>query len=85
MGIVARQSIKGTLATYLGVAVGIITTFFVQTRLLTTEEVGLMDVLMQSAILLSGLAQLGTCTSAMRYYPLFKDEDSKDHGFSAGR
>lgn len=81
MGIVARQSIKGTLATYLGVAVGIITTFFVQTRLLTTEEVGLMDVLMQSAILLSGLAQLGTCTSAMRYYPLFKDEDSKDHGF----
>lgn len=81
MGIVARQSIKGTLATYLGVAVGIITTFFVQTKLLTAEEVGLMDVLLQSAVLLSGLAQLGTCTSAMRYYPVFKDEESKDHGF----
>ena len=81
MGIVARQSIKGTLATYLGVAVGIFTTFFVQTKLLTTEEVGLMDLLLQTAILLSGLAQLGTCTSAMRYYPAFKDENSKDHGF----
>ncbi len=81
MGIVARQSIKGTLATYLGVAVGIVTTFFVQTKFLTTEEIGLVDVLLQSALLFSGLAQLGTNTSAMRYYPYFKDEDNRDHGF----
>ncbi len=81
MGIVARQSIKGTIATYIGVAVGIITTFFVQTKYLTTEEIGLVDVLLQSALLFSGLAQLGTNTSAMRYYPYFKDEDNRDHGF----
>ena len=66
MGIVARQSIKGTIATYVGVAVGIVTTFFVQTKYLTTEEIGLVDVLLQSALLFSGLAQLGTNTSAMR-------------------
>lgn len=81
MGIVARQSIKGTIATYLGVAVGIMTTFFVQTKYLTTEEIGLVDVLLQSALLFSGLAQLGTNTSAMRYYPYFKDEQNRDHGF----
>lgn len=81
MGIVARQSIKGTLATYFGVAVGIVTTFFVQTKYLTTEEIGLVDVLLQSALLFSGLAQLGTNTSAMRYYPYFKDEEHRDHGF----
>ncbi len=81
MGIVARQSIKGTIATYFGVAVGIITTFFVQTKYLTTEEIGLVDVLLQSALLFSGLAQLGTNTSAMRYYPYFKDEEHRDHGF----
>lgn len=81
MGIVARQSIKGTIATYFGVAVGIVTTFFVQTKYLTTEEIGLVDVLLQSALLFSGLAQLGTNTSAMRYYPYFKDEEHRDHGF----
>ena len=81
MGVVARQSIKGTIATYIGVAVGIITTFFVQTKYLTTEEIGLVDVLLQSALLFSGLAQLGTNTSAMRYYPYFKDEENRDHGF----
>ena len=81
MGIVARQSIKGTIATYIGVAVGIVTTFFVQTKYLTTEEIGLVDVLLQSALLFSGLAQLGTNTSAIRYYPYFKDEEHRDHGF----
>ena len=81
MGVVARQSIKGTLATYFGVAIGIVTTFFIQTKYLTTEEIGLVDVLLQSAVLFSGLAQLGTNTSAMRYYPFFKDEAHRDHGF----
>ena len=81
MGIVVRQSIKGTIMNYLGVLVGFITTFFVVTKYLTTEEVGLTRVLVDASILLSGLAQLGTSTSAMRYYPYFKDEKERDHGF----
>lgn len=81
MGVVARQSIKGTIANYIGVAIGFIITFFVQTKLLTAEEIGLVEVLLQSAVLFSGLAQLGTNSSAMRYYPYFKDEENKDHGF----
>lgn len=81
MGIVARQSIKGTIATYIGVAVGIVTTFFIQTKALEPEQIGLIDVLLQCAILFSGLAQLGTNSSAMRYYPSFKDAEHRDHGF----
>lgn len=81
MGIVARQSIKGTLATYVGVGVGIVTTFFIQTKALQPEQIGLIDVLLQCAILLAGLSQLGTNSSAMRYYPFFKDEEHRDHGF----
>ena len=56
MGIVARQSIKGTIATYIGVAVGIVTTFFIQTKALQPEQIGLIDVLLQCSILFSGLA-----------------------------
>lgn len=81
MGIVVRQSIKGSIMNYLGVLVGFITTFFIVTKYLTTEEVGLTRVLVDASILLSGLAQLGTSTSAMRYYPYFKDEKERDHGF----
>ena len=81
MGVVVRQSIKGAIMNYLGVLVGFITTFFIVTKYLTTEEVGLTRILVDAAVLLSGLAQLGTSTSAMRYYPYFKDEKEKDHGF----
>ena len=81
MGIVARQSIKGTIATYVGVAVGIVTTFFIQTKALQPEQIGLIDILLQCSLLFGGLAQLGTNSSAMRYYPFFKDEEHRDHGF----
>ena len=81
MGIVVRQSIKGTLMNYIGVAVGFITTFFVMTKYLTQEEVGLTRVMADAAILLSGLGALGTNTSALRYYPYFRDAESRDHGF----
>lgn len=81
MGIVVRQSIKGTIMNYIGVAVGFITTFFVMTKYLTQEEVGLTRVMADAAILLSGLGALGTNTSALRYYPYFHDRESRDHGF----
>ncbi len=89
MGVIAKQSIRGTIVTYLGIAVGIVTTFFVLTRFLTTEEIGLARVLIDAAVLFVGLAQLGTSSSVIRFYPYFlshkgKDllhEDEDDHGF----
>lgn len=81
MGIVIRQSIKGTLVNYLGVIIGFVTTFFVITAYLTQEEVGLTRVLVDAAILFSSFAQLGTGASIIRFFPFFKDDDSKHHGF----
>ena len=80
MGVIAKQSIRGTIVTYLGIAVGVVTTFFVLTRFLTTEEIGLARVLVDAATLFIGLAQLGTNSSIIRFYPYFNDKES-DHGF----
>lgn len=81
MGVIAKQSIRGTIVTYLGIAVGVVTTFFVLTRFLTAEEIGLARVLIDTAVLFIGLAQLGTSSSIIRFYPYFHDEEQKDHGF----
>ena len=82
MGVIARQSIRGTIVTYLGIAVGVVTTFFVLTRFLTTEEIGLARVLIDAATLFIGLAQLGTNASIIRFYPYFREKNSdEDHGF----
>lgn len=90
MGIIARQSIKGTAVTYIGVAVGFLTTFFVLTRFLTAEEIGLARVLIDAATLFASLAQLGTSASIIRFYPYFqtaklnpsnREAEPQDNGF----
>ncbi|MCQ2331237.1 MAG: polysaccharide biosynthesis protein, partial [Paludibacteraceae bacterium] len=88
MGQIAKQSIKGTIVTYLGVAVGFVTTFFVLTRFLTSEEIGLARVLIDAATLFVGLAQLGTSSSIIRFFPYFSSSAGTDgsnsvayHGF----
>ena len=81
MGVIARQSIKGALANYLGIFIGFLTTFFVLTDLLNEQEIGLTRVMVDAAMLFSCLAQLGTNASIIKFYPFFKDEESRDHGF----
>lgn len=82
MGVIAKQSIRGTIVTYLGIAVGIFTTFVVLTRFLSQEEIGLARVLIDAATLFIGLAQLGTNASIIRFYPYFHEKkQDEDHGF----
>lgn len=81
MGIVIRQSIKGTVINYFGAFLGFLTTFFVQTRFLTSEEIGLLSVLYEAAMVVVSLAMLGTNLSAVRFFPFFKDKDKNHNGF----
>lgn len=73
MGIIARQSIKGAIANYVGVAIGFFVSFFVLTRFLTQEEVGLTRVMVDAAMLFSSLAQFGTNSSVVKFFPYFND------------
>ena len=79
MGVIARQSIKGAIANYVGIAIGFLTTFFVLTRCLTEEEVGLTRMMVDAATLFSSLAMLGTNSTLVRYFPWFK-EGRANHG-----
>jgi O-antigen/teichoic acid export membrane protein len=81
MGIVIKQSIRGTIVNYVGVIIGFLTTFFIITKYLTQEEIGLTRVLIDAAILFASFAQLGTNSSIIRFFPYFKDENGKHHGF----
>jgi len=81
MGIIIRQSIKGTVVNYIGSFIGFIMTFFIMMRFLTAEELGLTRVLLDAALLFAGLAQMGTNSSIIRFYPHFKNEKKRDHGF----
>ena len=81
MGIIIRQSIKGTLVNYAGTFIGFLTTMIVATRWLTDAEIGLTRVLFEAATLLACLAQSGITSSAVRFFPRFKHRDRHHGGF----
>ena len=80
MGVIIRQSFSGTLATILVLPL-VSLPLFRSGTLSTPEEIGLTRVILDAAVLLAGLSQLGTGSSTMRFFPYFKDEKNKDNGF----
>ena len=81
MGVVIRQSVKGSIVNYVGAFIGFLTTFFIATKFLAAEEIGLTRVLIETSMLVAALAQLGTTNSIIRFFPYFKNADKKHNGF----
>ena len=81
MGIIIRQSIKGTVVTYIGAFIGFLTTFFVSTKFLAPEEIGLAQMLLSVAMLISGIAVMGLPTSGVKFFPYFKNYEKNHNGF----
>lgn len=83
MGVIIRQSLKGTFVNYIGVVLGIFVQFYIVTKYLDPEVIGLSKVVYEVAFLLSTLALLGSGSTGMRFFPYFKDKDEKtgNHGF----
>jgi len=81
MGIVIRQSIRGSIVNYIGAFVGFLTTMFVVTRFVAPQDIGLVNVILSVAMLFAALVQMGTSSSIMRFFPYFKDEKKNHNGF----
>lgn len=81
MGVIIRQSIKGTLVTYIGAGIGILTNLLIITRYLGAEVIGFTRLLFETGSALSILFQLGASFSAMHFFPYFKSEDKNNNGF----
>ena len=74
MGVIAKQGIRGTILTYAGTVVGAVTTLFVVAHFLTAEDYGLAQLLIDMAVMLSTLMQLGTGSALIRFWPWFSAE-----------
>ena len=81
MGVIIRQSIKGTIVNYIGTAIGMVTLFFVVPKYLKPEEFGLMRTFVDAGVLFVALAQIGTNSSILRFFPYFNDPQKRNNGF----
>ncbi|HKK63297.1 MAG TPA: hypothetical protein VJ951_12105, partial [Bacteroidales bacterium] len=59
MGIIIRQTIKGSIWSYIGVAIGFITTTYLYTEYLTPDIIGFFSILLAYSNLAGRLSSLG--------------------------
>lgn len=81
MGVIRRQGIKNTITGYLGIFIGFINLIVIQPHFLTKEELGLTRILYSFSLLVAMFVPLGIGNATLKYFPLFKDEEKKNHGF----
>lgn len=81
MGIIIRQSIKGTIFTYIGALIGFLTTFYIVPKYIGEELYGLSRVILEAGILFSVIFQLGASSSIIRFFPYFKSKRKSNNGF----
>jgi len=81
LGIIKRQSISGTIYSYVGVLLGFVTTAILFPRVFSTSEVGLLRILISYSVLFAQFAGLGINTVTVKLFPYFRDYDRKHHGY----
>ncbi len=81
MGIVQRQTIRGTAWSYLGAILGFVNIILLSPRIFTTGEIGVVQLLLSFATLLAQFASLGFTNVINRLFPYFRDSEKRHHGF----
>ncbi len=81
MGIIQRQSVRGTVFAYIGVTIGFITNGLIFPKVLATEEIGLLRLLVSFSILFAHLGSLGLLNVTSRMFTYFRSPKNKNHGF----
>ncbi len=81
MGVVKRQGIKQTIVTYAGVVIGMVNVLFIYPAMLAREEIGVLSWVRETAAMLSLFVFLGSTELIVRYFPHFRNEEKKHHGF----
>ena len=81
MGIIEKQTIKGSFFSYLGVAIGFITVGFLWPRFLDAEEIGLINFLVAISAILAQIGSMGINSVSVRLFPDFRNNSNKHNGF----
>lgn len=81
MGVIKRQTIRGSVYSYLGVLVGFFTTALIMPRLMTQEQIGLTNILVAVSAIYSQFSTLGFTKVIERLFSYFRDKDKNHNGF----
>ena len=81
MGIIQKQALKGTIYSYLGVVVGFLTAGLLFPNILSTDEIGVINLLVSFSVLFAQFASLGFNSVIDRLFPYFRNLKKGHNGF----
>lgn len=81
MGVIQRQTIKGTLYSYLGVGLGFVNLVILSPKIFSADQIGVIQVLVAMAVILAQFASLGFNNVTVKMFPYFRDKDKKHNGY----
>jgi O-antigen/teichoic acid export membrane protein len=81
MGIIIRQTIKGTIWSYLGVGIGFVTMSYLFPRYLTTDVIGLLSLLVAYSLMFGQIFSLGFNGVTARLFPYFRNPENGHNGY----
>jgi O-antigen/teichoic acid export membrane protein len=81
MGIVISQSIRQSIIIYIGAILGALNVLFIYPAFLGKAEFGILNYIRETSAMISIFSFLGSTELIIRYFPHFKDEAKKHHGF----
>ncbi|WP_165768311.1 lipopolysaccharide biosynthesis protein [Hymenobacter amundsenii] len=81
MGIVQRQGLRNTVISYLGLALGFVSTTLVLPRFFAPGQLGLTGTLASLATLFAQVAAFGFASVGIRFFPYFRNRENGHHGF----
>lgn len=81
MGVIIRQSIATTIISYVGLIIGYLNLLYLYPLFLSPDQVGLLRIIQDAAILMAQFAQFGLAQSVIRYFPRFLGDTRKSQTF----
>jgi O-antigen/teichoic acid export membrane protein len=81
MGIVQKDAFRTMSLSYIGIALGYLNKGLLFLIILSTEQIGLVNLLVSVGTLFAQFANLGTVYTTWKFAPFFRNKEKKNHGF----
>ena len=81
MGVVVKQSILTSIISYVGIGIGYINLLYLYPKFLETDQVGLLRVIQDAAMLLAPFATIGLAQGVVRFFPPYLHSKSETKKF----
>jgi len=81
MGFIQKDAFRTMIVSYFGLLLGYINRGLLFIAFLTTEQIGLVSLILTVGLLFAQLSNLGSLFATAKFFPFFRNEARKHHGF----